>query len=276
MKIWLKTIIGIIFFYGTIGCHSTKQLQTAVNRKDTQVVNTIVKNEDSLRFNGDAAHIILNTLHNNRIDFSTFSAKAKVQYEDKNGKQPDFIAFIRIQKDSLIWVSISSTFLGIEAFRIKITPDTLIVLNKLDKTIEYHSFSYIEKVAHIPLNFSLLQDILIGNPIYVGDSIVSFRQTETHATIGTTGQFFKNLLTVSNKNYELERIKLDDIHLNQNRTAGLSYDSYEKDNNFNFSTNRSISVSEKTKVDIEIQFKQYEFNKDLSFPFNIPRNYRTK
>ncbi|MEO8960928.1 MAG: DUF4292 domain-containing protein [Ginsengibacter sp.] len=276
MKIWLKTIIGIIFLYGAIGCHSTKQLQTAVNRKDTEIVNTIVKSVDSLRFNINAAHVILNTLNKNRIDFTTFSAKAKVQYEDKNGKQPDFNAFIRIQKDSLIWVSISSTFLGIEAFRIKITPDTLIVLNKLDKTIEYHPFSHIEKVAHIPLNFSLLQNILIGNPIYVGDSIVSFRQTETHVMIGTTGQFFKNLLTLSNDNYQLERIKLDDIHLNQNRTAGLFYDNYEKNSSLNFSTNRSISVSEKTKVDIKIQFKQFEFNKDLSFPFNIPRNYKTK
>lgn len=259
-----------------MGCHSTKQLQTAVNKKDTEIVNTIVKSEDSLLFNVNAAHTILNTVNKNRIDFTTFSAKAKVQYEDKNGKQPDFNAFIRIQKDSLIWVSISATFLGIEAFRIKITPDTLVILNKLDKAIEYHPFSYIETVAHIPLDFSLLQDILIGNPIYVGDSIVSFRQTETHVMIGTTGQFFKNLLTLSDDNYELERIKLDDIHLNQNRTAGLSYGNYQKNNNFNFSINRGISVSEKTKVDIEIQFKQYEFNKDLSFPFNIPRNYKTK
>jgi len=259
-----------------MGCHSTKQLQTAINTKDTEVVNTISKNKDSLLSNDNAARAVLNILNNNRIDFTTFSAKAKVQYEDKNGKQPDFNAFIRIQKDSLIWVSISSTFLGIEAFRIKITPDTLIILNKLDKTIDYQPFSYIENVAHIPLNFSLLQDILIGNPIYMGDSIVSFRQTESHVMVGTTGEYFKNLLTLSNDGYELQRIKLDDIHLNQNRTAGLSYSDYEKNNDFNFSINRSISVSEKTKVDIEIQFKQYEFNKELSFPFNIPRNYKTK
>ena len=226
--------------------------------------------------NISAANTILNNLHKTRIDFTTFSAKAKVQYEDKNGKQPDFNAFIRMQKDSIIWISISATFLGIEAFRISITPDTLIILNKLDKTIEYHPFSYVETIAHIPLSFSLLQDILIGNPVYVGDSIVSFRETENHVMIGTVGQFFKNLLTLSASNYQLERMKLDDTNLNKNRTAGLLYSSYEKNDNFDFSTDRSISVSVKTKVDIKIQFKQYEFNKDLSFPFNIPRNYKTK
>lgn len=276
MKLRFETIIGIIFLYGTIGCHSTRHLQTAVNKTDIEIVNPIVKSEDSLLFNVNAAHTILDILDKNRTNFTTFSAKAKVQYEDNNGKQPDFNAFIRIQKDSLIWVSISSTFLGIEAFRINITPDTLSILNKLDKTIEYHPFSYVEKIAHIPLSFSVLQDILVGNPVYVGDSIVSLRNTENHVMIGTVGQYFKNLLTISADNYVLQRMKLDDINLNQNRTAGLSYDNYEKNNNIIFSTTRSISVSEKTKVDIEIQFKQYEFNKGLSFPFNIPRNYKTK
>ena len=45
-----------------------------------------------------------------------------------------------LQKDSVMWVSISATFLSIEAFRIFITPDTIIILNKLDKTVEYHPF----------------------------------------------------------------------------------------------------------------------------------------
>lgn len=276
MKHWFKMIFGCIVLYSMSGCHSTKQLQTAVNKRDTPIVRSGVKSGDSSLINLSSANTILNTLHKNRIDFNTFSAKVKVQYEDKNGKQPDFNAFIRLKKDSLLWISISATFLGIEAFRICITPDTLIILNKLDKTIEYHPFSYVESIAHIPLNFSLLQDIIIGNPVYVGDSIVSFRQTESHVMIGTVGRFFKNLLTLSATNYQLERMKLDDINISKNRTAGLLYDSYVKNNNFNFSTYRGISVSEKTKVDIKIQFKQYEFNNDLSFPFNIPRNYKTK
>jgi len=273
MKIWFKIIIGFIFSYVITGCHSTKQLQTAINTRDTS--GTIIKNKDSSLTNIHA-NTALATLNNNRINFVTFSAKAKVQYEDKNGKQPDFNAFIRMQKDKVIWISISATFLGIEAFRISITPDSLVILNKLDKTIERHPFSYVENIAHIPLNFSLLQDILIGNPVYVGDSIVSFRQTESDIIIGTVGRFFKNLLNLSTANYTLKRMKLDDINLNQNRTAGLSYEGYEKNNNFNFSTFRTITVSEKTKVDIKIEFKQYEFNKDLSFPFNVPRNYKTK
>lgn len=275
MKTWSKVFIGIFVLYAASSCHSTKSLQSAISKKDTTIIKVPVVQRDN-SFNKIPALEVLNTLNKNRIDFKTFSSKAKVQYEDRNGKQPDFNAFIRLQKDSVLWISISSTFLGIEAFRLYITPDTLIILNKLDKSVEYHSFSYIEKFARIPMNFRLLQNILIGNPVYIGDSIVSYRQTENHVLIGTVGAYFKNLITLSTGTNHLERIKLDDVDLNENRTAALLYGNYERNAGFDFATSREINVSEKSKVDISIDFKQYEFNNELSFPFAIPRNYKTK
>lgn len=275
MKTCSKIFIGIVFLYVLTGCHSTKSLQTAISKKDTTVTKVPLIIKDS-SYNKIPAIEVLNALNKNKIVFKTFSSKAKVQYEDRNGKQPDFNAFIRLQKDSVLWISISSTFLGIEAFRLYITPDTLILLNKLDKSVEYHPFSYIESFAHIPMNFRLLQNILIGNPVYVGDSIVSYRQTENHILIGTVGTFFKNLITLSAGTNHLERIKLDDVDLNQNRTAALLYGNYEKNDGFDFATDREINVSEKSKVDISIEFKQYEFNKELSFPWKIPNNYKRK
>jgi hypothetical protein len=262
-----------IFLFSFYSCQSTKKLQTAVSRKDTQIVVALpAVHVDSL----NGASNILQKLKSSRIKFTTFSAKIKVQYEDYKGKQPDFIAFVRMYNDSLIWISINATFLSIEAFRILITKDKVIILNKLNKQVEYHPFSYIENIAQIPLNFAALQDIIIGNPIYTGDSIVAFRKTENHLLIGTRGEFYKNLLTISADNNLLERSKLDDTDVGQNRTADLSYGDYEKSGNFYFPTNRDITVAERTKVDINLSFKQYEFNNDLSFPFNIPRNYKLK
>ena len=273
MKLCLQILVGLLFLNTISSCRSTKKLQTAINKKDTAIsVVQKVLGSDSLSI----ASLDLKSLEENKIDFKTFSAKVKVEYEDRNGKQPDVNAFIRLYKDRAFWVSISATFLNIEAFRILITPDTIIILNKLEKTVEYKPFSYVESIAHIPLTFSTLQNLIIGNPVYVGDSIVSYRQTENRILIGTVGAFFKNLLTVSADNKLLQKSKLDDIGLGQNRTADLVYDSYEKNNPFAFATYREITVAEKTKVDIRLTFKQYEFNKELSFPFKIPGNYKTK
>jgi uncharacterized protein DUF4292 len=273
MKYFITIVFSVALVWSINSCRSTKKLQTAVNKKDTQlVISQPPANTDSLQ----GAFNILKTLRKNRINFTTFSAKIKVQYEDYKGKQPDFNAFVRLYKDSVLWVSINATFLSIEAFRILITKDSIIILNKLNKQVEYHALNYIEDIAHIPLTFSTLQDIIIGNPVYVGDSIVSYRQTANHILIGTAGNLFKNLLTISGDNNLLERSKLDDINVGQNRTADLSYGDYEKNDGFYFPTSRDITVAEKTKVDISLNYKQYEFNKELSFPFSIPRNYKTK
>ncbi len=274
MKNFIAVVVaGLILFAGN-SCRSTKKLQTAVSKKDTTIVTAPAQPAITDTLKG--AEEVLKSLDKNKINFKTFSAKIKVEYEDYRGKQPDFNAFVRLYKDSVLWVSINATFLSIEAFRILITKDNITILNKLDKQVEYHNFDYIENVAHIPLTFSTLQDLVVGNPVYIGDSIVSYRQTENHILLGTISTLFKNLLTISAGNDLLERSKLDDIDIGQNRTADLTYGDYEKDGTFYFPTYRDITIAEKTKVDISLNFKQYEFNNELSFPFTVPKNYKSK
>ena len=256
-----------------LSCRSTKKLQTAVNTKDS-LLTANKKVIDSLKSGKE----VMATLSRNRIDYKTFSAKIKVDYEDSKGKKPDVTANIRMQKDSIIWISIvgNFAFITVEAFRVLMTPNHITILNKLDKQVEEHPFSFIEEIAKIPLDFKTLQDLLIGNPIYVGDKVVSYKLTENRILLSTVGKYFKNLLTLSANNNLIERSKLDDLDVSQNRTADLSYSAYESRTGFNFSTYRQISVAEKTKVDINLNFKQYDFNTELSYPFSVPKNFKTK
>ncbi|MEO6329388.1 MAG: DUF4292 domain-containing protein [Ginsengibacter sp.] len=257
----------------TISCRSTKKLQSAVNKKDTTIV---VATPPSGIDTAKEIETIRGNIKKNHINFETFSAKIKVDYSDNRGKQPDVNAFVRIKKDSIIWISINATFLNIEAFRILINKDSMWIMNKLEKQVEYHSLDYLEKVAKIPLDFSTLQDLIIGNPLFLGKTIVAYRKTENRILISTTDEHFKNLLTLSASDNLVERSKLDDLNVALNRTADLTYFEYENKSGFNFSTFREITVAEKTKVDIMLNYKQYDFNNELSFPFTIPKNYKRK
>ena len=61
-------------------CRSSKSIQTAIARKDTAhvvLVPVVDSRNDSLRF----IHQVLDTVQKNRIDFNTFSAKIKVNFE---------------------------------------------------------------------------------------------------------------------------------------------------------------------------------------------------
>jgi hypothetical protein len=274
----MKNVAGVFFSLMILSCflscRSTKKFQKAVNKKDSALV--ITSSQDSKDFL-KIAKKVLDNLNSNHINFKTFSAKIHVEYEDSKGKKPDVNAFVRMYKDSVIWMSINATFLNIEAFRILITKDSVTILNKLDKQVDYKPLSFVQDIAKIPLDFKTLQDLIVGNPIYIGKNIVAYKQTENHILVSTTGEFFKNLLTLTtNNNNLIERSKLDDIGVAQNRTADLTYDQYENKSGTFFSTFREIVVAEKTKVDIRLDFKQYEFNKDLSFPFSVPKNYKRK
>ncbi len=271
MKNFIRLLSAFILFSVFVSCRSTKKLQTAVNKKDT-VVSVKNSSTDPLIIGKE----LVNTLTRKRIDFNTFSAKIKVEYEDSKGKQPDVNAIVRMQKDSVIWISINATFLSIEAFRILITKDKVTILNKLKKQVEEHPFSFIEKIAKIPLDFKTLQDLIVGNPIYLGDKVIGYKLTENRILLSTIGKYFKNLLTLSANNNLIERSKLDDLDVSLNRTGDLTYGNYENKSGVFFSTKREITVAEKTKVDIKLDFKQYDFNTALSYPFAIPNNFNKK
>src|SRR5215212_172531 len=224
----MKTVsvffIAVFILNALMGCRSTKKLQSAINKKDTAVTVTIPTTiNDSSR----DIQVILENIKKNHIDFNTFSAKIKVDYSDSRGKQPDVNAFVHIKKDSLIWISVNATFLNIEAFRILISNDSIWILNKLEKQVEAHSLDYLEQVAKIPLDFKTLQDLIIGNPIFLGNTIVAYRKTENRILISTVDEHFKNLLTLTAGNNLIERSKLDDLNVALNRTCDLTYFDYE-------------------------------------------------
>jgi hypothetical protein len=270
MKYFFWLLVPVAFAGSISSCRSTKRIQTAISKKDTAMIVPVGDaRADSMRFISE----IYQAIEKNRIDFNTFSAKVKVDFTGSDGKKPDFTANIRIKKDSAIWVSITA-LLGIEAFRLLVTPDSVKLLHKLDKTVQLRSVSYLQELAKIPFTFHELQELLIGNPVFLDSNIVSYRKDEKSISLLSASDLFKHLLTVSNDDYRLLHSKLDDADVLRNRTCNISYGDYVNKNGLLFPTARSITVVEKTKLDIGLQFKQVDFNVDLTFPFNIPRNYK--
>ncbi len=265
------SVVLIIFLFG---CHTTRKIiNKAIAPKDTTAtINTNHSAADSLMMISRS----VTGLHAHHIDFKTFNAKIKVEYEDTKGKKPELTAIVRIIKDSAIWMSISATFLSIEVFRVLITKDSVILLNKQDKEVQFRSLDYLQDVTEIPFDYGTLQDLLIGNPIFMDSAVVSYKKIEDKILISTIGKYFKNLLTLSVDNFLLLHSKLDDVDMARNRTADITYSDFENRNGIDFSTYREITVSEKNKLDIRLNFKQYEFNKELSVSFNIPKNYKRK
>ncbi len=255
-------------------CRSARKIQTAIAKKDTVITNqpeipVINPKADSIAFIKENFNRVLN----NRINYTTFSGKIDVDYTDADGKKFNVNAHVRMYKDSAIWVSVTA-ILGIEGLRALITKDSVKILNKQDKVYIARSVSYLQEVTALPLNLSSLQDLLIGNPVFLDSNIVSYSKGDNTISLQSNGSFFKNLFTIGAMDKLVQSSKLDDMDEMRSRTCYLTYADYETKQGINFATKRTINVSEKKKLDIKLDFKQYAFNETLSFPFNVPKNYK--
>jgi len=255
-------------------CRSTRNIQTAIAKKDT-VVKVVISPDDTAVRKGDTLHMITTTLQkldSNRINFRTFTAKVNVDYQGFDGKKYDVNAHLRILRDSAIWINVNA-FMGIDAMRVLITRDSVKLLNKLDKVYTARRVDYLQEVTELPLDLETLQDLIIGNPVFVDTNVVAYSTGGGITSMLTIGEWFKTLLTLTEPNKGLLRIKLDDVDISRNRTADLTYNDYEEKKGYPFATKRRILVTEQKRLDIKLDFKQYEFNGEVSFPFNVPKNY---
>src|SRR6188508_2658119 len=128
----MKIISSLLMLLVLIAsCHSSRKAAGSTTKKDSVVTILDPKNSDSAQkvFN------VFNRITNDRIEFTTFQAKLKMDYNDGKKSYKDLNVTLRMKKDSIIWVSVNA-LLGIEAIRAIITPDTVVVANKIDGTVE--------------------------------------------------------------------------------------------------------------------------------------------
>jgi len=263
-------IIALLF----VACKPLKKAQVieeAITKKDTTTrIIPIEKKIDSLAIVQEAVL----KLAKKKIDFNTFYAKVKVDYTRKDGSD-QATAFIRMKKDSIIWISLNQ--LGIEGYRLLVTPDSVFVMAKINmKWVQARSIKYLQEITELPVDFYGLQDLIIGNPIFLDNNIASYRKAEDNFLVLMVGNVFKHLLTLSSDASTILHSKLDDVDAARNRTCDITFSNYSNIDGRLFSSEREISVAEKSKLDVVLNFKQVSFNQPLTFPFSIPANYKRK
>jgi hypothetical protein len=265
----LTTLIAFIVASTTESCRSTKNIPKAIAKTDTTIVNNTETNADSLV----EQLAFIEKLKTNVVDYNTFSAKIKVDYNDGESKVPDVNAFVRIRKDSIIWINIEA-FL-INTHRIKIKPDSFFLHDKIKDTYLARPLSYLQELTNIPFDFKTLENLLVGNPVYMHGTFSAYKKNEVTSTIVCITEVFKNLITVNNENATVTHSKLDDLDAMRSRTCDITFSDFEKakDNKL-ISTKRYIVISEKSKIEIDLHYKKYEFDAAQTYPFTVPKKVK--
>lgn len=101
------------------------------------------------------------------INWTHFSAKAKINYEDGE-EELSTDAVVKIEKDKNIWLSISK--FGIEGARIFMDVDSITIISKIERSYSVMAWSELASIAGVTLSLNQVQMLLLARPIYDLDS----------------------------------------------------------------------------------------------------------
>ncbi|MCX6289743.1 MAG: DUF4292 domain-containing protein [Bacteroidetes bacterium] len=267
-----KYLFGFLLLLAT-SCATFKKvqiIQDALSKSDTTKSEFVaeIKKVDSMAI----VKNIVSKIAFAKLDYKTMNAKIKVEYE--SAKNADsYIANVSMIKDSQIYITIRGAMgvIGIKAFIKKDSVVLLYPLNK-SKSVERKPISYLQEVVKIPFTFSTLQDLILGNPIFMDStSIISYKSNNDKFQVSLIGRLFKNLVILNNDNSKVLHLKLDDVDVNQHRTCDISFSDHVNVGKYQFPLDRSISIVAQQKLDIHMEIKEFTFNEPVKYTFAIPK-----
>jgi len=245
------------------------------------------KDNVKLKIKTRSPKFLVKKLKSNEFQFETISAKAAVSVIDSIGKKKSFKTHVRIRKDSIIWMSITS--FSIEAARVAITKDSVKFINRLNKEYFIGDFSYINRIFGTDLDYQMLEALLIGNSLdFDEDERVNSRVDRKK------GLYYLSTVKKRKVKKELkkekEKIKgeglvlwLDPITFKvkellltsprNNRSLLGVYSDYKEVEEQLIPFELRFLLKATTSNTLDIKYSKFSSGKSLSYPFKISSKY---
>lgn len=208
------------------------------------------------------------------IDFEYLHWKARINFRDEK-KEREVKATIRVRKDSVIWMDIS--VVGVSGARALINQDSITIRSNIDK--EYFVFEYKElsQRFNFTINYQIIQAALLGNLIQPRkpDDKISHDGTFNILDQSEGTVLIKNFINEASA--KLEKVELKET--NSNNSLTVNYSNFQMLGPKAFPYNSVINLLYKTAAGvlnntIVVEYSKAEVgDRELRFPFNIPKKY---
>ena len=215
------------------------------------------------------ADFLVQKLKDQSIDYQWFEGRSKMRYIDMTQNR-SIKTVIRMKKDSVIWMSFQ--LLGLEGARVMMTPDTVYVINRLNKEYYVKPLSFVEEIAKIPADFSAIQGILVGNPILYPTNYDLENRDSLYLL--STDTIFNTTYKVTAETYRLKSLILKD---ESNQKVDMAFENYQElETGQIFSMLRDIIMSSPTRgnASVSIEYTKVQFDVPKTISFNIPDSYK--
>lgn len=218
-----------------------------------------------------SAEFIMQQVAENQVRADWLDARARISYADEDMSVRG-TALIRIQRDSLVWMSVRK--LGFEVARVQVTPDSVYVIDRINNEYRIFDLGYIQSSYNLPADFQLLQTILIGNAWFSGTVRPSV-ETSAEAYVLSEKSPLRNLTyRVRSSDFRLSAISIDEPVADRSVQLRLSeYQPTADDQLFAYFRTFNITSPETGAISMDMKFSAVTLNQPKSTRFEIPERY---
>jgi hypothetical protein len=199
-----------------------------------------------------------------------YCAKAAVKYDD--GKQAIGLDLeIQIEKNKETWVNVK-TMGFINVARIVFQTDSVRILDYINRTYTSASYKYLDHFTSLPLGYSQIENLLLGNVLYPLD-IHSTIVQKSNNTISTFNQFFgfKQRVNLNNL-FKVIQTNIQDSA--QKQSLQISYSQFIAENKNQFPEKIAILLKSDKQLSIDMLMNNLSFNKKRDWQLSVPKNYK--
>jgi hypothetical protein len=199
---------------------------------------------------------------------------------------------IKIQKDSLIWISVNPG-IGIELARIVLSRDSVKIIDKINSTYYIGDYEYFNRNYKIQIDFFLLQSILLNKYFQYDDTEINsihknmiFEETDSNIVcvkipIDANNQVLASIegskilqeIFIDRQLNKITKISIADNF--EKKKMNIDYNEFQKVNKLLFPKLINLNISnESNSMDFSLKYSKVVVDKKMRFPFKISKKYK--
>ena len=216
------------------------------------------------------------TVELEEIDFDYLHGKARMVLKDEKNER-EVKAHIRVRKDSVIWMTF--TVMGVQGGKALINKDSITVVSTLNKEYFVFDFAELSKRFQFQVDYQVIQSALLGNLIAAKSNTDQVSEDGLFDILQQQQGNVSIKNSINKSNRKLEKVEMHESA--SDNSLSISYGNFQPLGNKSFPYNGTISILYKTITGIIVNNTTiiFEYGKvevgdrELKFPFNIPKKY---
>lgn len=218
-----------------------------------------------------ASKQVIEQTFNQQVEADWLNTRAKINLEAGTNRLGG-AGWVTLKRDSALMISARK--FGFEIAKIKITPDSVIYLNRIQS--EYYSESLIKGAASIglPANFNAIQELILGNlPSEIKEDAKLSLSRDTLRLVKETDRqiIFSTLNATEFTVTEMGFVDKQTGILVQQTLS--NYQTYQDSRLFALDRNLTLKTTDDSEIKISMSFQQPVWNNPSDLALTIPKSY---